>query len=424
MSFLLRRNRPKAWAYWHDLDATTTGVPNQSPVTQPWGQWNTSQSADRVSNELVFQGAGSSLFNAGGWAYEHQPFTSYWGCDFDINPSLNNTVQAQFFGAIVDWPWSKNKSSLRQALIFEIFHNSPLLTGGEFNRVMIKKLLPSTLEEVVAQSDLPGGNSWWNASTWHTISVLVDGDQDFRVFVDGAMFLFCRVSSGYTPSPGRRSFNFTNRLFNVTKMRNFKLYDREPDLLWSSIFFDDFNRAGPAVGNGWTQVGANASIQSNAWVTTGTTDGGRAILRDTGISNGRMRVEGTLSANPSNTNNADNRLILCGNSTAGTQGLVARINGNQVRIARFSSALSGNPPTFTQLSVNSDLSSNIVSGNTIGFNVRDGYAWIDRNGEPLLFAGNVHSVVPSTNQFGGLGVARSAFADSAPWTDARILQAA
>jgi hypothetical protein len=401
-------------ANWHDEFQR----PNETPLAQPWGVWGQLPSSAQLESNVIRFGSANSVANFGGWSYEHQPFTGFWGVEFDFAVSVGG-IAAQQFRLILDAPWSKVGSDFNDVLAID-FQSRVALAGGP--RVMAVTFTNwAAVGNIRAENAIPV--NLFDGS-WHTYRVWVDFDSTIRVSIDGALYLWTTIPSPFNPSPGRRAANFGNGTNSNLYFDNFELYDREYDILWTSQFYDDFNRTPGPVGNGWTQVGANAAIQSSAWATTGTTDGGRAILRDTSISNGRMRVEGTLSANPSNTNNADNRLILCGNSTAGTQGLVARINGDQVRIARFSSALSGNPPTFTQLSGNGSLSSNIVSGNKIGFSVRDGYAWIDRDGEVLLFAGNVHSVVPSSNRFAGAGVARFFFADSAPWNDLRILQAA
>ena len=151
---------------------------------------------------------------------------------------------------------------------------------------------------------------------------------------------------------------------------------------------------------------------------TGTTDGGGSILRTTGVTTGKQRVEGVLASNPSNTANADSRLFLLSN-VGGTQGYCARINGNKIAISRYSSALTGNPPTFAEQCHTVNLPSNIVSGQTIAFNASNDHLWVERNGEIII--GTLRNTVPNTNPYAGAGVSRSVFANSAGWNDLRIL---
>lgn len=424
MSFLLRRSLAKAIAGWHDYDFTTTGVPNSNPVTFPWGRWNNSQSAQRISNEMVFDGAGSSLFNPGGYAYEHQPFTPFWGCEFEIKASLNNTLQAQMFAMFINYPWSKNQTTLSQTAAIELFHNSPALLGGEFNRVQVKRLEPSSLETVLAEADLPGGNAWWNASLWHAVRVFVNNDKDLRIWIDGNLMVMVRLTPGYEAAAGKRAFNFTNRLYNSTNLRKYRLYDRTNDMVsaWSTIFYDDYNRSNRAVDNGWTVFGAAGQIVGNSYSMTGTTDGGQAILRDTGITNGKLRVEGITGGNL-NMSGSDSGLLLCCNA-AGTQGLAANVTSGGVWIERFSSALTGNPPTFTTLR---SRALTIGNGWKVAFCLDNGTAWVEiDNGstiinEPIVATDIANTVVPITNRWAGQRVERSSFASSNSWNDCRIL---
>lgn len=181
---------------------------------------------------------------------------------------------------------------------------------------------------------------------------------------------------------------------------------------WTSIFTDNFNRSNGAVANGWTVVGSQGQIVSNQYSITGTTNLVASIIRDTTISTGKQRIQGIVKS-PNAT--ADCGLVLCSNS-AGTQGLIASVYPSSVHISRFSTSLSGAPTVVTLVSNNS-LPSAIVDGNVISFSVRNGTAWIEREGVSLLSATNVHAVVPSTNSYAGAYVAWQSFNSSGKWDD-------
>ena len=419
MSFLLRRNRPWTFGDYRDLDAAHSR-PNENPIKKPWNQWNDSQTATLTSNVMVFSDATTSTFNFGGYAYEHQPSTSRWGVEFDIDLTVN-TSQAAFFGAFVGSSWTRSiQSGDSNLLRIDFFKNSPLLSGGDYSRVRIVTYASAGgLETVLSQTDLPGGINWFNTGGFHNVKVWFDDDKTIRIYVDNVLTNWTMVpNAAYRPSLNARAFNFTNRTQFTAAMKNFATYDRRSDYpSWTSFFYDDFNRANGAPANGWTALSATAQIVGNALSITGTTDGGSGVIRDTGVTTGKQRVEGVLASNPSNTANADSRLFLLSN-VGGTQGICARVNGNKIAIVRYSSALTGNPPTFTQLAASVGLS-NTVAGDKISLCSSNDHIWVERNNEVVLGAPRV--TVPNTNQYAGGGVSRSAFANSASWNDLRIL---
>ena len=426
MSNLVKRGVPLAWGDWRDFDSTFQH-PEETPLASGWNPSNSPTPAYSLNNELVFAGGSGAAGIPGSWSYEFQPFTANWGIEFDYKATLNlSGAQNGTFYALVGGSWTtRNVVSFffpPTSLAFRLFHQNPV--SGSVDRVELYRINENSLGSLLASADLPGGSSWWGS--WHSIRVWFDADKDVRVWIDGQLMIFYTLPSNVRASDGARAFNFIHQIQSqLGYLRNFRLYDRVYDRAWSSVFYDDFNRANGAVGNGWTVLGSNSSIQSNSYTKTGTTDGSSAILRDSGISNGRVRVEGVVGGSLGINNNADSSLIACSNAI-GTQGLSANIFGNKVYISRFSSALSGNPPSFTDLASQTSGVS-ISNGDTIAFNVRDGIAWIEQNGDVILHATNVHAVVPATNQYAGARVERvgfPGFTNSNSWNSIRLLQAA
>lgn len=419
MSFLTRRNRPLTVAGWGDLD-TVHSRPNESPIGKPWAQWNNSQTADLVSDVMVFADATGAIFNFGGWAYEHQPYTPNWGVDFELDMTVN-TTQAMYFGAFIGVAWTRAIStSDSNLLILQFYKNSPFLTGGDYSRVRLVSYATSGgTETVIGEADLPGGINWFNTGGFHTIKAWFDNDKTFRIYIDGVLMMWIIVPfAQYRPGFNKRAFNFVNRCFFTASMKKFFTYDRLVSDLpsWSSFFYDDLNRPGPAVGNGWTVLGsAGQIVSSSIYSWTGGSDGGSAILRDTGVSTGKQRVEAVIAGSMNNT--ADARLFVLSNA-AGTEGFCARIWGNKIVISRYATSLTN--PSLLQLCSTVNLPSGNAPGDIIAFSVNNDHLWVERNGEIII--GTARVTVPNTNQYAGAGVSHAFFAaTSSAWTDVRIL---
>jgi hypothetical protein len=421
MGFLLKRNIPKALAGWSDNFAR----PDESPIRQPWGSWRATSPSALVGGVLQIPAFNGSTIDASkGVGYEFQPLTENWGFEFDLN--LNATgVFNQNFMVFLTRSWPKNfENSIQGFLGLDLWWEAPAPIA---TRTLLRfdTYTNSYVPTVLAETN-QGSGSFWNGA-WHTYKVHVTRDMYFRLYIDGAQYVATNIPAAYRTSLNNRGTNFGSAFRVAVSLDSYHIYDDyttspfDLGTAWVGSFFDNFERPNGAVLNGWTTIGAAGQIVSGTYNNTGTTDGGRAILRDSGFTGGRQRVEGVINANANTgTGNNDDRLFLCSNS-AGTQGLCARIWRNTIRICRYSSALSGNPPTFTAFNPDSQYNRGVLAGDVVGFNVNNGVAWVDVNGEPVAStSGPIHTVVPASNSWMGLGLSRSVFSNSVGWQQAYV----
>ncbi len=424
MSFLLRRNVPRAKAFWRDLDGTYPR-PAENPIQKPWGIWGSNAGAVRLnsSNNIELDAVPQVTGNLGGVSFEHSCFTDCWGFDFALKANVGGTLAVPFM-AFPTSSWAKVSPDMNNLVKIEWQYRSAIV--GSHQLRVLKYTNP------LANGDPQFGTTFTQNmfdGNWHDHRVLIDGDELVRIYIDGVAYLQGFLDSTLKLSPGKRAVNFQNGTgANNIQMANFKLYDQATPLgiynnSWASIFSDNFNRANGAVANGWTQLGTNASIVSNSWATTGTTDGNRAIIRNSGITNGIQRIEATIGGSSAPNNTADAGLVLCCNS-AGTQGLSLNVFGNALYISRFSSVLSGSSITFNDLAqIPSGIT--ISSGDVLAFCLKNGVAWAEINGQKVLTTtNNANAVVPASNSWMGARVHRASFNNSASWNDVNLMQAA
>ncbi|WP_157115042.1 hypothetical protein [Nocardia niwae] len=410
MSFLIRRNLPLAWAGWYDSFDRAI----ENPVKRPWVHLGDGTVADINSLHELHIPQNFGTVNGGGESYEFQPFTPNWGLEYEVWFPVEG-LAAQSLAVYFTDSWSKIGGTFLNCVGIRLMH-APAIGGDliqyvEFENVMTVTGTPFAWSSPVGYF----GNSI-------TLKLWIENDEWVRVWLNNIYVGSKMISPTFKLGPGRRCVRFLNGALCDAWIRWIDHYDRTssipPKTVWTSIFYDDFNRSDGVVDNGWTQIGTDAAIQNNSWSTTGTTDGSRGLIRDTGITGGKVRVEATVGGNIGPNGNADSSLVLCSNA-AGTQGLSANIFSNKVYLSRFSSALSGNPPTFTDFdSVTSGVT--VTSGDVLAFSVHDGIGWLEKNGTPILYAGNIHGVVPATNSYAGLRVERASSNNSNSWNDVRI----
>lgn len=407
--FLLRRSRPWVWAGWVDNFARSP----ETPIRQPWARWGSGPlaSINSIEEMELPPVSGTTL---GGVSYEYQPFTPNYGMEYEVwwpviglgESALSLFIMQNWARVGIDWT---------NTLGVRLFHQPA--GSGDTIRIQQWDDLDSFSDDVA----VAGSPVAFNGNTI-TIKVWVDEDQFVRVWCNNTLVAAGNLEDDFKTSWQRRGMNFMNQSAVSAWFRWIAIYDRGSSFpafnRWSSIFYDDFGRADGAVGNGWTQIGSNAALRSGTWATINTTDGSRGLLRDTGITSGKVRIEGTVGGfiNPNAT--ADSGLVLCSNS-AGTQGLCANIFSNKLYIARYSSALSNNPPSFTDYS-DKTTGVTVANGDKVAFCVYDGNAHVEINGVKRLFATNIHSVVPATNSYAGLRVERDSSNNSLSWNDVHI----
>lgn len=413
MGNLLKRHPYRASAGWIFPDHTT----RQGALVQPWRHLGDGTTADINSSLELHIPSNFSSSNGGGESYEFMPLTENSGLDVDIWHPVTG-VAAQYFSTLLTNTWT-NPSAPYSNVIGVRFKHAPA-AGGDTVEIS-QYSSPYSFSSALASFTSP---VTFNGNVLQ-LKIWIDNDQFMRVWLNGSYLGAALVDSAFKLAPGKRGVRFFNNSTNDTWIRRIFHYDRPGSFPASAVFndqvfLDDFNRSNGAVGNGWTVFGSAGQIVSNSYATTGTTDASRAILRDSGIANGRQRIEGVVGGAIGPNNTADSSLLLCGNAS-GTQGLAANVFGNAANIGRYSTVLTGNPPTFTTLASVSGLT--VSNGDTLAFNVYDGAAWIEINGTRILYAVNVNDVVPATNPYAGLRVERTLFNNSHSWNSCRILRA-
>ena len=413
MSFLLKRSPELVWAGFFD----TFDRPVENPVQRPWVHLGDGTPADINNIAELHIPSNYSTTNGGGESYEFQPFTPNWGFDatFWFPPT---GVASQGFSFYLTDSWARIDALFQNVVGVRLIYQTPA-AGGDI--VQVGQL--ATPVSAVTNRGQWSSPVVFNGNTLQ-LRVWVDADQFIRIWLNGVYVGAAVTTPAYRTGPDRRCIRLLNSAACDVWLREFFCYDRVSDVVsgpWSSVFYDNFDRANGAPGNGWTVVGATGQISANAYAKTGTTDGGAAILRNTGLTGGVMRVDATIK-----TATAHEHAIILHANAAGTQGLACRVTTGNAKLFRFSTVLSGNPPTWTQLGSFSAPSTNNAAGHVIRAETRpNGSAYVWRGDELLAWADSVFATgVAATNPYAGVFVSRASFVNSGQWDDGRLLAAA
>lgn len=417
MTWLMRRHWPLAWAGWRDLDAAHAR-PDENPIQRPWQRVNSGRTVWLESNVLKIQDYSETPFEMGGVSYEKQPFTQNWGTDFDLNID-GNVLQQQFWGAALTPSWSNvHFTSIAEHPMVVVWRDA--LSAVNTIKVIVYHSVGS-LETLATTGNYTG----IMARAWYPFRILVDRDRLVRVYTgnygSSGLRLQYWLPAQYKSSLGNRSLSFLNQTSAWSEQKNFRVFDHDTIFKtvtqWTvQVKYDDFDRANGPVGNGWTQIGTNAGIVSNSWSTTGTTDGSRGLLVDTGATNGAQRVEAIIGGNVAPNTGCEASLVLRCNA-AGTDAIVVNVYSTVIYIAR----LTGSMTESTMIDYTTTPVA-ITSGTKIAFSIVGDGAWVEVNDVVVLLA-DVNGQSPITNSWAGLRVARRSSANSASWNDARVLTA-
>jgi len=417
MGFLIRRNLPLAWAGWYD----TFDRPPESPPQQPWAKWGNSGLNHEI-NSLQELHIASAPFpdNFGGMSYEFEPYTQDYGFEAEVWFPVSGLLTAQWIDLYLMANWAKNFRGVYSQATAIMVSSQPAIDG---HTMKIREYSSVGLSwRDVASGPTPTSLSG-NYFTW---KVWVDGDSLVRVYMNDTLVCQGMLNGSYRTGPGKRGLNLWCCRCD-SWYRWIKWYDRPTDfpdsLPFTTQSYDDFTApdgdATALSARGWTTFGSDQGIRNNTYSTTGTTNGNRAILKNTGITNGAQRVEGVIGGNINPNPDVHSGLILRGNS-AGTAGLMAKFESNSVQISRFTSSLSGGSITYADGPINTTGIS-IGSGATCAFECNGNYAWAEVNGVKVCQAQVNTTALPTTNSWCGAHVQRSG-SDSASWNDLRIME--
>lgn len=403
--FLLRRNLPLAWAGWYD-DFTSYSVGTIQP---PWVHLGDGTTADIDVLHRLHIPSNFATSNVGGESYEFMPFTPNWGLELSFEFPVTG-LAGQGFSVYLTDSWTKIGATFANCIGVRMLHDPALFSDSvqvtEFDS-------PTSANFSFTRWDSP---VTFNGTVLN-LRVWVDEDQFIRVWLQDTYLGSVMVTSAYKFSPTRRCVRFSNVALCDVWVHSVDHYDRPGSFpnanVWSSIFYDDFARPDGAVGNGWTQSGSDAQLTSGVWVHTGGTDDSCAILRDTGLTGGKVRVMGTVRS-PNGT--ADCSLYALANS-AGTQALAANIYNNKIYISRLSGSLTS--PTWNDYTA---LTSGVAvnDGDQIALGVYGDLAWIEQNGTRVAYASGISTLIPATNSLAGARVSHSSLNASGGWDDIRI----
>ncbi len=398
------RHWPLAVAAWSDLDVYHARA-DENPIRPPWKSTNSSRTVQLVSNQLVIADALETPFQVGGVSYEMMPFTTNYGCEYDLRID-GNIIQQQFWAMAISPSWAKvGFSDLINLPMVAIWRDVASTTQNI--RIIIYRSLAQI--DTLAQS---GSIDGLINNQWYTLTMLVERDRLIRVYVNGTFCFAYWLPAQYASGVLRRGINMLNQTTNPAYVRNFKLFDRQSDFPtlveadWALTKTDDFDRPDGAVDNGWVQVGTDAGIVGGKWTSTGTANGSRALLTNTGATDGQQRVVGKFGSAPNST--ADSSLLLRVSSD-GTTGLASNYYNGRIYLSRFTGGLA-NPTMVDYLSDAAALDGT----ETVEFACDAQHAWIKVNGATVLMA-DLNNQVAVANSWAGARVERTSGTNSPSW---------
>ena len=424
MAYYRKRSRPLAKQGWKpDLSV------NQDPPQQPWKPWGDSTPAEISDGKLIIQDSASffGLGPRGGWGSEYAPLTPNWGIEWSMQIDDNSIVGTKYFTMYLgkNWTAGGDPTAVKYQVSFKWEHYTTTdnddNTDHHFEVSMWLDDKDSSIDgprkvkyDLVTQANLLAVHTW---------RIKCINDNTFVLWMDGIVRFVYTIpasleSGGFLRGPGLRS-QAMRSAFCDTSIWNWFVYDVfQPAPTWSADeFYDNFNRANGAPGNGWTTVGSDVVVNSNSLGLAGglLSDGSRGAWRSASpASSGNMRISVTLGGAHGVNNSWDSSVVGRMNS-AGNLGICLDIFGDEIRIAKFTGSLSS--PTFTQLGIDSLTLNN---GDVLDFCFNDDECWVELAGQVLLYVDGVNAHSPETNRHYGARFERGSFANSCSFNDYRV----
>lgn len=408
--FLMKRSKPRARSGWfEDGDR-----PDENPIKPPWVHLGDG-GATILSGGSIVVDDNFATTDVGGPSYAYQPLTPNWGFEAEI--------------------WWPNGISLGQSFAC-YFTDSWVVVGATFQYGMGVRFANNagrsvyishfvdiwTLAAPVATFDM----SYFDyANTPITMKLWVDNDSYCRLWVNGRYAGAWIVQPGFEFHDNRRSVRFNNASVVQAEIRWLYHYDRPsdfpypPGIAWSSFFYDDFNRGDAPVGNGWTAYGSTneAQIRAQSYAWANTNDGTRAVMRSTGTTNGRQRVEAVIGGNANLS--ASPSVLLVGCNAAGTSGLVCFVQSGTITLNLLTGSIAVTSPANVQYG---SVTPSFTNGHKISLCLYDKWAWVEVNGVVVIQT-YIDTAIPNAQNYCGGAVRRNAFTNSNSWNDLRVLTA-
>ncbi|OZF09799.1 hypothetical protein CH300_00010 [Rhodococcus sp. 15-1154-1] len=432
MGFLLRRSPARALAGWFD----TFDRPNENPVLPPWNFWGDSAAFALVDNKLKLaaEGAVRGGNPDGGVAFEHQPLTENWGVEFVRTISSGSSDAVMDVWLDKNWTEGGSASSTRYQVYVHFERDTKEDDEGKETVTRSVKFY-SRDKSTWLWSGIGSDSFNLNAAAWTaaiTVKVHVFEDRYMIGWINGYPELLLDLyDPNYRFGPRKRSANFAQIRGPVSSIDDFKTYDLPANPLrknWTSIFFDDFDRANSTtVGNGWAQTaGNNFGIHQNGLSMNSPvagSDGYRQVRRDAGA--GDVRIEFVLGDGIGDPNLTARSAILARMNAAGTQGLACIIHPRSVTLHGFTWGATLTRPEWTSptqpiLAVGTDY---VEEGHQMSFNISGDYAWVFNHtlDRLIAFRDGINALASPSQTWIGAFIARYSFVNSVPVAEVRVL---
>ncbi|MGW5920850.1 hypothetical protein ACWFPY_17845 [Nocardia fluminea] len=402
---------------------------DENPPKQPWRPWGDMTPADITDGKLYIRDSASffGLGPRGGWGSEYFPLTANWGLEWSMKMTDTSLVAQDYFTIFLgkNWVYGGDPTAVKYQVSLKWEHYVTTDSNDNRENHWVASMWLDDKDsgiDVERKVSFDMGNSatFYGTHNWRVKCV---NDNTFILWMDGIVRWVYTIPAsleggGFRRGPGLRA-QAMRSAFCDTEIENWFVYDYvAPPPTWSADeFYDNFNRANGAPGNGWTTVGANVVINGNSLGLAGglLADGSRGAWRSSDpASSGHMRLSVTLGG-AHGVASAQASSVIGRMNAAGNIGIALNIFSNKIYIAKFSGSLSS--PTWSDMGTD-DLTLN--NGDVVDFILNDDEAWAEYNGEILLYVDGINAHSPPTNRYYGTRFNRGAFVNSVAFNDFRV----
>jgi hypothetical protein len=424
MMYLLKRGRALAKQGWKPNLSV-----NQNPPQQPWRPWGDMTDADITGGKLYIRDSGSfwGLGPRGGWGTEFIPLTANYGMEWTMKLTDTNFLTSESFSIYIgkNWIYGGDPTAVKYLVSLKFEHYTEDDSEGDPVDYYRASLWLDDKDSIFdsprkASYDMVNGTVFHASHAWR---IKVINDNTFILWMDGVVRWVYTIPAsleggGFLRGPGLRA-QAMRAFWLEAEISNYFIYDYilPPPTYGADEFYDNFNRANGAPGNGWTTVGSNVTITSNSLgISSGfLSDGSRGAWQNANpASSGNMRLSVTLGG-ANGVASAQASSVIGRMNSAGNIGIALNIFSNKLYIAKFSGSLSS--PTFVDYGTDNVTVSN---GDVLDFCFNDDECWVERSGTTLLYVDGINAHSPETNRHYGTRYNRGLFVNSCSFNDFRV----
>lgn len=424
MGWLMKRSRPLAKQGWRPDFSV-----NQNPPLQPWRPWGDNSPAQITGGKLIIGDSGT-LFDLGpraGWGTEFAPLTANWGMEFTLKMTDTSLATSGNFSIYIgkNWVHGGDPTAVKYLVSLRVER----YTTGSGENQETHWGLSLWLDDRDSAIDSPRKVTYEFANEAdmlgpHNYRFKIINDNTFVAWIDGTVRWVYTIPAsleggGFLRGPGlrsvaMRSFFYETEISNPATGPMFYDVIKPPPVWSTNVFYDNFDRANGAPGNGWTTVGSNVVVRSNSLgIDSGLlSDGGRGAWRSGNpLSTGNMRLSVTLGG-ANGISSAQPSSVMGRINSTGTLGISLNIYSNKIYIAKWTGSISS--PTWTDLGMDNLTLNN---GDVVNFIISGDEAWAEYNGQVLLYVDGINAHSPETNRYYGARFQRGTFINSASFND-------